>query len=315
MFKMSQITKARKAIILVVISILFSVNSMAQTTSVQNADEESKVKTSLNQKAQEKKELKNSNPTLANLAGGVSGWRFMGSLSHTPKLRRDQEDTSDILLRADYSINNKHSLRFQQFFTKFYGKYQSEYEFKPFDTSLAHFYRMDWKPYGIGLQWRNQVTLPISNESARDDLYTNFQTSFVGTKALMGGKLIVFGIPYARYFFYEYKTSVSGRLLPRFQAGASLAGLYFFNPKLSLYAGGDYRVDTVYNSQFDQNARQIPLGTYRFDLSMSYQWNANISTSLDYFQGRASYIQSGRYELVLFDDQASRIGASLTYVY
>ncbi len=262
-----------------------------------------------------KKSSKAANPTLANLQGGSSGWRLQGAVTHQPKLRRDQEDTTDILLRADYNINKKHTIRVQQYFTKFYGKYSSEYEFKPFDTSVAHFYRLPWKPGGIGLQWRNQVSLPISNESARDDLITPFQTSIVGSKGLLGGKLLVFGIPYSRYFFYEYKTSVSGRLLPRWQNGLSLGGLYFITPKLSFYAGGDYRIDTVYNSQYDQNAKQIPRGTYRFDLDLTYQLNNSLSGSLSYAQGRASYIQQGRYELALFDDQASRVNFGLTYIY
>lgn len=289
-------------------------SAFAQTQT--NEEGQTKVKASAEEtKKKEAKNAKAANPTLANLQGTGSGWRLQGSITHQPKLRRDQEDTTDILVRADYNISTNHTLRFQQFFTKFYGKYSSEYEFKPFDTSVAHFYRLPWKPGGVNLQWRNQVSIPISNESVRDDLITPFQTSVVASKGLMGGKLLFFGIPYSRYFFYEYKTSVSGTLLPRWQNGLSLGGLYFFTPKLSLYAGGDYRVDTVYNSQYDQNPKQIPRGTYRFDAELAYQVSNSLAGSLSFNQGRASYIQNGRYELVLFDDQASRVNFGLTYIY
>jgi hypothetical protein len=261
-----------------------------------------------------KKADESANPTLANLAGAASGFRLQATVTHQPKLRNDQEDTTDILLRGDYNLNKRHTLRVQQFFTKFYGKYESEYEFKPFDTTFAHFYRMPWRPGGVGLQWRNQVSLPISNESVRDDLITTFQTSVVGSKAFLGGKLLAFGIPYSRYFFYQYKTGEE-RLLPRWQNGLSLGALYFFTPKLAFYAGGDYRIDTVYNSPFDQTPNQVPQGTYRFDLDLSYQFTNNLTASVSYAQGRASYIQNGRYELVLFDDQASRVNFGMTYIY
>ncbi len=306
-------TKARMALI-VLACCLFGFSGFAQSES-EDSKESNQVKAKAPNKKLAKKADNTANPTLANLTGASSGWRLQGTVTHSPRLRKDQEDTTDILLRADYNINKRHTIRAQQFFTKFYGKYESEYEFKPFDTTLAHFYRLPWRPGGVGLQWRNQFSLPISNESARDDLLTTFQTSVVGSKALLGGKLLVFGIPYSRYFFYEYRTSVSGRLLPRWQNGLSLGGLYFITPKLSFYAGGDYRIDTVYNSQFDNSPNQVPQGTYRFDLDVSYQFNNNLTGSLSYAQGRASYIQNGRYELVLFDDQASRVNFGLTYIY
>lgn len=298
----------------VLVAMLWSINVFAQ--SQQNSTSQSKVKTSTQgQKKQDEESLNNSNPTLASLKGGGSGWRLQTYVTHTPRLRNDQKDFTDILLRADYNINNKHSLRFQQYFTKYYSKYSSDYEFQPFDTSVAHFYRMDWKPLGIGLQWRNHVTLPISNASQRDNLYTNYQTSIIASKAFFGGKFIAFAIPYFRYFFYEYKTSVSGRLLPWHQEGLSLGGLYFFTDKLSFYGGTDYRVSSVYNSQYDPTPGQIPSGTYYFDMSLSYQVNSHFSGSLNYSQGSTSYIQNGRYELVLFDSHVSRVAAGINYVY
>lgn len=308
MFQLFTKTKARTA--LLVLGVLcFSLGASAQSTTSTQAG---KTKTQTTKKKSKKLTAQEANPTLANLTGGGSGWRLQGTMTHTPRLRNDQEDTTSFLFRADYNINKKHTIRFQQFFTKFYGKYSSENEFKPFDTTVAHFYRLGWKPFGTRLQWRNQLSLPVSNESSRDNLYTVYRTSVIASKSFLGGKLLAFAVPYARYFFYEYKTSASGRLLPRFQAGQSLGALYFATPKLSFYGGGDYRLDTVYTVDGDN---QIPRGTYRFDLDMSYQLTGNLTSSLSYSQGRASYIQDGRYELVLFDDQESRINLGLTYIY
>ncbi|MEM7646445.1 MAG: hypothetical protein AAF203_06020 [Pseudomonadota bacterium] len=315
MIQLSKKAWASKAIIFSV-SMLLAGMSYGQTTDATNEEGTTKVKSLSKTPIKKVKKKQGSaienNPTLANLNGGGSGWRLQGTLTHTPRLREDQEDTTDILLRADYNINKKHTIRVQQFFTKFYDKFSSEDEFKPFDTTVAHFYRLSWRPLGMGLQWRNQISLPISNESNRDDLFTVYRTSMIMSKAFLGGKLLAFGVPYGRYFFYEYKTSQSGRLLPRAQGGLSLGALYFATPKLSFYGGGDYRYDTVYTVDGDS---QIPQGTYRFDLDMSYQWTTHLTTSLSYAQGRASFIQDGRYELALFDDQASRVTFGLTYIY
>ena len=223
---------ARMAFMFMIVCL--SATGFAQDSSATD-ESKTKVKTSASKATKKQKEANASNPTLANLQGGGSGWRLQASVTHVPKLRVDQEDTTDILMRADYNINKKHTVRIQQFFSKFYGKYESEYEFKPFDTSLAHFYRMDWRPFGMRLQWRNQVSLPISNESARDNLITTFRTSAIASKGWLGGKLLSFAVPYARYFVYDFKTSVSGRLLPRYQLGMTLGALYFFTSKISLY--------------------------------------------------------------------------------
>ena len=293
------------------VGVCFGQANLSESNSSQKQEKEKKLE---QQKTLSKKKgsAQENNPTLANLAGGGSGWRLQGTLSHIPRLRRDQEDLTNLLFRADYRINKKHSIRFQQFFTKFYSKYTAENELKPFDASVGHFYRLSWRPYGVGLQLRHRVSLPISNESHRDHLYTTYGASVVGSKAFLGGKVLAFGVPYARYFFYEFKTSQSGRLLPRFQAGLSLGALYFATSKLSFYGGGDYRNDTVYTVDGDP---QIPRGGYRFDLDMSYQWTYHLTTSLSYSQGQASFFQNGRYELVLFDDQASRISLGMTYIY
>ncbi len=313
MFKYSK--KAMTLLFVMLTVAAWSLQVAAQEAASANEDGQTKVKAKAKNPLVTKKGApKNNNPTLNNLTGGASGWRLQGSMTHNPKLRKDQEDTTDILLRADYAINKKHTIRVQQFFSKFYGKYESEYEFKPFDTSVAHFYRLGYKPFGMNLQWRNQVSLPISNESNRDDLFTVFQTSVVASKALFGGKALAFAVPYARYFAYEYKTSESGRLLPWYQAGASLGALYFFTSKLAFYGGMDYRFDTVRNSQFDQTPSQVPRGNYRFDLDLSYQATQHWTGSVSYSQGD-SYIQNGRYEVVVFDDQESRIGLGVTYIY
>ena len=257
---------------------------------------------------------KSSNPTLANLTGGASGWRFQGALTHVPKLRNDQEDTTDVLGRVDYTINSKHRVRVQQFFTKFYGKYHSEYEFKPTDTTLSHFYKPTLKPMGTNLLWQTSVALPISHESARDDLVTRFSGSLIASKSFFQNKLIAFAVPYARYHWYEFKTSVSGRLMPRYTVGVNLGGLYFVTPELSFYGGVNYNRETVRNSQFDQSPNQVIDGIYRFDLDVTYQVTKHLSGSLSYFQG-ANYMQQGRYEMVFYDDQASRVALGLNYIY
>ncbi|MEM7645621.1 MAG: hypothetical protein AAF203_01815 [Pseudomonadota bacterium] len=254
------------------------------------------------------------NAALASFTGGSGGFRFIGSLTHVPKLRNDQEDTSEIFLATDYTLNKKHRFRLQQFFTKFYSKFESEHEFKPTDTQIAHFYTPDFKPFGARLMWRTGVALPISNESARDDLITRFTGSLIASKMFFKNKLMVFAVPYARYHWYEFKTSVSGRPLPWYTAGMSTSLIYFLSPKLSVSGTGNYNYEWVRNSQFDQDQDQIANGIYRFDLSVAYQFTPEFSASLGYFQG-ANYMQDGRYEVVFFDDQESRYSLGVTAIF
>ncbi|MCB0378793.1 MAG: hypothetical protein KDD33_09895 [Bdellovibrionales bacterium] len=299
--------------ILVAGLVLFSLSgyAFAQTSVNDKAQTKTKMRA---KKPKNIDESKSSNPTLNSITGGGSGWRLQGALTHVPKTRNDNEDTTDILARADYTFNNKHRVRLQQVWTKFYGKYSSEYEFKAYDTQIGHYYTMGSKPWGVNLLWKNHANVPISNESNRDDLITRFQSTLIGTKAFLKGKLIAFGTPYARYSWYEFKNSKSGRPLPLFDLGASLAGLYFITPQLSFYAGLTYEYQTVSNSQYDTSPSQPNRGIYQWDLSLTYQFTNALSSSLGYFQG-ASYIQDGRYEFAFYDNEVSRYSLGLTYIY
>jgi hypothetical protein len=255
-----------------------------------------------------------SNAALSSIVGGASGWRFQGSFTHIPKIRKDQEDTSEILTRADYTFNSRHRVRLEQFFTKYYTVYNNENELKPGDTGLSHYYTIPYNPYGLNMLWRSSLTLPISNNSVRDDLITKMSGSLIATKGFFNNKLLTFFVPYASYYWYEYALSKSGRNLPWYTLGASVSALYFITPSLSLYSGFGYTTDTLRQSQFDQAPSQIVNGNYQFDLSLSYQFNNQLSSSLSYFQGN-NYIQNGRYEVVLFDNQNSRYSFGLTYIY
>ena len=289
--------------------------SFGFTTYAQQTDSSNKVKAKATKKKAKKEDAKSSNPTLNNLNGGGSGWRFQGSVTHLPTERKDQEDTTDILLRADYTINKKHRVRVQQYFNKVYGKYESENEFNPTDTQLVHFYRFGSRPLGMGLQWRNSLAIPISNPSNRDDLLTRWSTSLIASKAFFQNKLIAFFVPYFRYHIYEYNTSVSGRPLPLTTVGASVGGLYFITPKLSFYGGLNYNMENTNESQFEPDPTfQYDEGLYRFDLDLSYQVTGRLTGSLTYGQG-GNYVQEGRYEFVLYDEQVSRVGLGVTYIY
>lgn len=274
--------------------------------------QESVSKTSVKEKKPENPRV--TSAALASFTGKASGWRLQGILTHIPRLRKDQEDTSEIFLRADYTINKKNRVRVEQFFTKFYGKYNSEYQFKPADTALAHYYTPAYKPFGLNLMWRTGVALPISNESHRDDLVTRFSESLIASKGFFGGRLMVFLIPYGRYHLYEYKTSVSGRRLPQYSVGTNLFVTFFVTEKLYLSGSADYNFEATHNSQFDPNPGQLNNGRYRFDADLGYQVTDRFSTTVSYFQG-ANYMQDGRYEVSFFDNEVSRVALNLTYIY
>lgn len=124
--------------------------------------------------------------------------------------------------------------------------------------------------------------------------------------------------PYARYHFYEFKTSESGRQLPLYTLGTSLSAIYFITPKFSFSLSGNYNFEGVNKSQYDPNQSlvfdQLNRGIYRFDVDLSYQVTNRLAASLSYFQG-ASYMQTGRYEMVFYDNENSRYSAGLTYIY
>lgn len=298
-------------------SLLFALSGQAKETTTLKRDKKT-VSTPLSSSAKVKNSSVASgsnNAVLTNLVGGGSGFRFIGAFNHTPKLRNDQEDTSDILLRADYTVNKKHRFRVQQFYTKFYGKYHSENEFRATDTNFSHFYTPNFKPFGTRLMWRTAAVLPISHASKRDDLVTRVTGSLIGSKSFLNRKLLVFLVPYARYHWFQYKTSVSGRRLPWYTLGSSVTGIYFFTPKLSASLSANYNFEARRSSQFEISPDEtLDNGTYRFDADVSYQFTPQVSASLSYFQG-ARYMEAGRYEMVFFDDENSRVGLGLTYIY
>lgn len=301
--------------------ISLSVGAMAQEEEAANvaASQDSTTKAKVDPSAVQNEASKDGvskeeNAALSNIVGGQSGWRLQGAVTHIPALRSDQEHTTDILTRADYTFNKKHRVRVQQFFTKFYSVYNQEDELKPADTLLAHYYTLDYKPFGANLLWQTRATLPVSNQSARDDLITRVSGSMIATKGFLNNRLIGFFIPYGTYHWYEFNQSKSGGLRPWYTVGASIAGLYFITDKLAFYAGGTYNVETQRQSQFDQAPSQVPNGNYRFDLDLSYQFTGRFAGSLSYVQG-ANYLEDGRFEVVAFDDQNSRVSVGLTYIY
>lgn len=287
------------------------VGSMAHAQG-QTTTKESISKNSVKAKSPENAQA--TSAALASFTGKASGVRLQAILTHIPRIRRDQEDTSEIFLRGDYTINKKNRVRLEQFFTKFYGKYNSEYEFRPDDTVLAHYYTPESKPLGVNLMWRTGVSLPISNASVRDSLITRFTGSMISSKAFFGGRLMVFAIPYARYHWYQFNMSQSGGHRPWYTVGTNIFTTFFLTPKLYLSGSADYNYETQRQSQFDPTPSQVNNGRYRFDVDLGYQWTDRLSSAVSYFQG-AKYIQDGRYEVSFFDNEVSRVALNLTYIY
>lgn|GEM_PF-2151904 len=254
------------------------------------------------------------NSVLAGVSAGKKKWRFQGFATHLPELRNDQRTTTNLLLRAEYNINKKHRIRLQQPLTKRFEKMDFQNEFAVADTTLAHFYRFEKKPFGTSFQWRSDVRVPISNNSIRDNLITRFTGSLIGIKPFAKGKLLGIAVPFARYNWWEYKSSITGRRLPWYTIGLNASLIYMITNKLSLTGTAGYNFTGQLNNPFDQDPKQLNNGTYRFDLDITYQITKNWSASAGYTQG-ANYIQDGRYELVLFDSEVSRfyLGAAFLF--
>lgn len=283
-------------------------------TSIENSvSTESSVETSVETSA-ETEAAESGNSVLAGVSAGRKKWRFQGFATHLPELRGDQRTTTDILLRTEYNINKKHRIRLQQPLTKRYEKRDFEYEFAVADTTLAHFYRITPKPLGVSLQWRSDLRVPISSDSIRDNLVTRLTGSLIALRPFAGGKLLGIAVPFVRYHWWQFKSSVSGRRLPWYTLGLSSSLIYMITSKLSLTGSASYNFTGQINNPFDQDPRQLNNGTYRFDLDVTYQFTKNWSASVGYTQG-ANYIQDGRYEVNFFDSEVSRfyLGAAFLY--
>lgn len=254
---------------------------------------------------------------------GVGGadknfFRFTGSASYTPQIRNDQVGSGDFLLRGEYFFAKNQRIRLDQYYTHYEQKLNSAYEFKPSDTTIGHFINLPWKLWDGSLQWRTNVTLPISNESARDGIITRVTGSLMYSKMFLDNKFTFLLVPYARYHVTQYKTSPSGNGLPWYTLGASVWGIYNITPAWSLSGIYNYNFEAVQKSQFATTGEiqpdLFPNGSYSFDVGISWQFSDNFSANLGYSQG-ASYMQQGRYELVFYDNRNSRYNFGLSCVF
>lgn len=242
-------------------------------------------------------------------------FRFMGDASYTPQIRKDQVGGADFLLRGEYFFSGNQRIRVDQRFTRLDQKLYSAYEFKPWDTSISHFINLPWKLAGGNLQWRSALTLPISHESNRDDVITRLTGSLMYSKMLLDNKITLLALPFARYHVMEFKTLPSGRGSPWYTLGVSLSAIYSLTPRWFLSGGYSYSFEGRRSSQYDTTPTQLLNGDYSFDLGLSWQFMESLSANLGYSQGLASLMQQGRYEMVFFDDQASRYNFGITYIF
>lgn len=247
--------------------------------------------------------------------GEKKKWRAIVDVQHVPALREDQEAYTDVVAIGDYFLNKKHRVRVLQSGSKLYQKFDSEYEFQTADTQLYHYYAFEDKPLGLGYIWRNQFSLPVSDISGRDDLVTRLTSMMFINKVLNGGSLFLSLRPFGRYNWYKYRTSAGGRRLPLYTFGATALASYSVNDKVAITGVAYYSIEGTNSSQFDPDFVQKENGIYSFTVSSSYQLTKEISAYASYSSGAANYINQGRYEVYLYDQDNSRYGLGLTAMF
>lgn len=246
--------------------------------------------------------------------GKQKNWRVMADVQHVPIMREDQESYTDVVAIGDYFLNDKHRLRVMQAGSKLYSKYDSEYEFQASDTRLYHYYNFESKPLGFGYIWRNDIAIPISDLSQQDDLVTRFTTTMFMNR-MIGGKTFISLMPFARYNWYKFRTSPGGRLLPLYTFGASALVSYSIIGDLSINGTAFYSIEGTNSSQYDSNFVQKEQGIYSFSVALNYQLMKELSLYGAYSSGPANYINQGRYEVYLYDQDSSRLGVGMTAIF
>jgi hypothetical protein len=246
---------------------------------------------------------------------GKKNWRAIVDISHVPILRDDQEAYTDVVAIGDYFLSKKHRVRVLQSGSKLYEKYDSEYEFQMSDTQLYHYYAFEDKPLGLGYIWRNQFSLPISDISRRDELVSRFTSTMFINKVLAGGSLFLSLRPFARYNWYQYRTSPGGRRLPLYTFGSTALASYSLTNKIALTGVAYYSIEGTNSSQFDSEFVQKEQGIYSFTGSVSYQLLKKIGVYGSYSSGAANYINQGRYEVYLYDQDSSRYSLGMTGIF
>lgn len=238
-------------------------------------------------------------------------WMMSIDINHLPKIRDDHDAVSEASLLFDYIATPQHTFRLVQGVQKLYEIRPGQSEVYPSDTSLTHLWRTPWMLGSFKTLWVNSLSVPISEDSQNRDLITTWTTQ--GRANYAYGRFFVSLRPFARYHWYEFKTSPGGDLLPLYTIGASALGTMSLTDRLTLVASASY--SSVYLSASQYSSRSVvepeSQGRYSVDVSLNYDWTRKFSSYLYYGQGDA-YILDGRYEINIYDPRTTRVGVGAT---
>lgn len=244
-------------------------------------------------------------------------WNLLLDMNYQPALRDDQFKYTDYTMFVNYKINSTHSVRITQGMTQKYeiGLDQGENEFELSDTVLSHFWNLPYVAGPFRFRWVSGVFLPASIDSQDNSKITTLSGS-LHANAFFAGMYSLSVRPFARYNWYEYKTSLGGTPLPAFTTGITIVNTIDITDKLSLNGTFSYNYIYDYASQyetstrygyFDDNAR----GRYGIDVAVNYSVTNEFGVYGGYSEGDA-YIRDGRYEVYAYDPETSRLSAGLT---
>ncbi|MCB0408381.1 MAG: hypothetical protein KDD34_09265, partial [Bdellovibrionales bacterium] len=240
--------------------------------------------------------------------------------------RTDSQSSGAYELFGAYAIKPG-SLQVYQLINHLYVKNEGEEELQASDTSLRFLaksrplFDTDWT-----WQYRIEVTLPISQFSQDQDVYSKPALEGRFNKSFLQDRLSISARPFVRRYLNRYTTTVSspgaggGRPLISTKAGLTLLGSYSLSDRLSFTAVGGYN-EINYEKTKYENA-QKPLGQsdfathqYVYDLSLSYdiqpgEWTATFGYGLDSIVERL-----GGIEYLTYDDKIAYWYLGATYAF
>lgn len=249
---------------------------------------------------------------------------FQAVAYHYLGFQDDVDPTSVFYLFGYYRWSPNHTTRLSQPMTKLYDIPEGDDELLLSDTQIRHTWKVTpdlWQ--GFALQAKPEITIPISEYSREQSVYTKPALTLELRRSFFDGKLDLILYGYDREYINEYRTTRTltggsgGSPMRRRQNGLGHVVGYNFSEKLGASYTLEYneiRYEEVgrRNREAMAGGRNIFGHNYSFDASITYELMHNFFGYLGYAQEDAVE-RGGGLEINAFDPVVSQWYIALDY--
>lgn len=246
-------------------------------------------------------------------ASSLKAWSLSLSADYFASMQ-GVNPASSFGLSASKVYQEKYRTFFSQSLVKPYYIYEGEPEFDFADSSFGISGPLPEWFEGLKLSWNLAATLPLSDYSRRNEVYTKPQAAISASESRLDDRLSLQYGAYFRAFFSKYQSERTGhgrggRPLPILSYGVSHSGSYKISDAYSAAYSLAYNETHYYSLDpvGSETIRAIDLPDQTYAVSFSTSWAATDawSWSLGLTQG-SQILHAGTVDLVLYDEDRSQ---------